>query len=1092
MRMFSSQYKMTASILTFDPSEFQVLEDNIEFDELIQRPETIRFYTLQEQTTDAFEKLVPKGKVTRFQREQVQREVDRLRDLYDAYVVPMPETYQLRESDGTRSLPWVHPIYASDALKPYRWSESWTPLFDDPTAPNYYNRLLAALPRPYADVSEGAPYPVDVPTEFTTADGVKPYRVLPMVSIPRTQRNDDKTISILRTPVAGTEDSVRFVGYSMDKRTLPVPNPLQDHPFLKSNEASSVETTAPLKDVLPSLDAILTHGVPPTKDPYGEAMPFLKLYDVKLSEIPWSAWKMRFPPEEVAPPAPPSEPLMFPASTQLAPPEKIVTAYKSSYAPGISVRKWLLDQLDGGGLIVDLLRSEVIDNGTTEIVPGIDLPTAEYPVTTVQECALGGLSFQDFQVKGLLRRTIAKDKVKLQCVPLEFIKQERGRAGFAGRLPWKETTQEDMKKAYLMRLEDVRSLKPFVPKEEALPKTPARPESLRRAEVLAIQSDPKRLVEDKVRDIQDLLRETVLTNRLYLDPEGLFVYCSHSLALLSGDLATDRMKFYDTWSARVDGFRVCRFCGEHINADVEVEQDEYDEDGRKLIRSEELETTLHLGHEVASYMTGLEKLRPLFMLDTPHDSTVFLMISLLQILPTADRLEALLKLGRQTAAVQFAKGSQAQIAQFSGAMGLATTALLLQTHIPMLVPRRSFGSRPLKLDGFPRDGLPSPDTPTIVDSLFTVIRKTFEQFPTSFRGPAQGIVRAVLNTPSQMRTTVLAMLGPKSPLYGRKEPSMVPALLDEARAYLAGAPKPVEDPKTLIPVVAPPKELDTIRSYPACPTNRPVWTSGRPPKIVQGDPRLRVGLLPAETAVRVLPSPSPRVEPVPVSKAEIRTLLSMAPPKSQVKDPYRANLLLAQRLGTMNLSPPDIATVDPMQNASELRDLARGLVFQQLATIQADPIKRTQYETGKFKDIALYMLSVDYKEQRAEVNKIRATERLKFIQRMATKSDQERDVIGDLLQIGLAPYIISNQDRELFAREAELLQQEMARQDDMFQATGDLDEDTGVGAARDHYDDGDENEDVGVDHGDYGDRAGLPVGRDYQQPGFGDDQERSI
>jgi hypothetical protein len=194
----------------------------------------------------------------------------------------------------------------------------------------------------------------------------------------------------------------------------------------------------------------------------------------------------------------------------------------------------------------------------------------------------------------------------------------------------------------------------------------------------------------------------------------------------------------------------------------------------------------------------------------------------------------------------------------------------------------------------------------------------------------------------------------------------------------------------------------------------------------------------------------------------------------------------------MNLSPPDTAAVDPTQNASELRDLARGLVGQQLSAIQADGAKRSQYDTARFKDITLYMLSVDYKEQRAEVNKIRATERLKFIQRMAGKSDQEREVIGDLLRIGLAPYIISNQDRELFARETELLQEELARQDMLFEATGDLGVDTGVGEARDYHDDGEEDEVVGVDHGDYGDRAGLPEGRDYAQPGFGDDRERSI
>ena len=334
------------------------------------------------------------------------------------------------------------------------------------------------------------------------------------------------------------------------------------------------------------------------------------------------------------------------------------------------------------------------------------------------------------------------------------------------------------------------------------------------------------------------------------------------------------------------------------------------------------------------------------------------------------------------------------------------------------------------------------------------------------------------------------MLGPKSPLYGRKEPSIVPTLLEEARAYLAGAPPPEEAPKALIPVVMPPAEMDVVRSFPACPSNRPIWTSGRPPKVVQGEPQLRVGLLPAQTAEPVRRVESPRVVPRIVPKTEIRTLLTTNPGRVTIKDPYRANLLLAERLGTMNLSPPDIASVDPTQNPAELRDLARGLVSQQLAAIQADPTKRSAYETSRFKDISLYMLSVDYKEQRAEVNKIRATERLKFIQRMAGKSDQEREVIGDLLRIGLAPYIISNQDRDLFARENELMQEELARQEDVFGETGD--EEVGVGQVRDYHDDGEEDELVGVDHGEYGDRAALPIGRDYAEPSFADDPSRSI
>jgi hypothetical protein len=64
---------MEAGVLTFTPEEYQILED-IEFDETIERPEAIRFYTLPEQTTDAYEKLMPRGRTTRFQRDKVRLE----------------------------------------------------------------------------------------------------------------------------------------------------------------------------------------------------------------------------------------------------------------------------------------------------------------------------------------------------------------------------------------------------------------------------------------------------------------------------------------------------------------------------------------------------------------------------------------------------------------------------------------------------------------------------------------------------------------------------------------------------------------------------------------------------------------------------------------------------------------------------------------------------------------------------------------------------------------------------------------------------------------------------------------------------------
>ena len=1089
---------MEAGVLTFTPEEYQILED-IEFDETIERPEAIRFYTLDEQTTDAYEKLMPRGRTTRFQRDKVRKDVDRLQDLYEKYVAALPETYALREPESSVAYDWVSPVYDTDGVRNYDWNTQWRPLYENLRAPNFVPSLIAALPRPFKDAGEGAPpYEMSVPTQFVNAEGATPIRGLPDYKVPRTQYHEDKTISIVLDPLQGSGDKVGFKGYFLRKRPLDLPNPLAEHPFLKANEDTFVASTAPLKDVAPSLDAVLTHAVPVTKDPYGEADPYLKLWDVKLSSIPWSAWKSKFPPVDPVNAHEPPAPVEFPKPNQLAVPEKIQDTYNVKYDPGMSVRLWLMKQLDGGGLVMDLLRSTVIDNGSVNIVPSVDLPKAAYPETTVEACSLEGKPFPEFLTTGILRRSFEGDKVKYQCVPLEFVKQERAQAGYAGRLPWKETTGDTMKKAYLKRLAEVTPPVEVVAKEPALPKTPARPDSIRHAEVLAILSDGNRYAEDKLRDIRELLTETTLTNNVYSDPDGAKVVCAHTMALLGGDLASDRQKYYDTWTARVDGFRVCKFCGEQINTDVYEEVAEYDEEGFRIRNAEALEGPGQLTTGVVDYVTGLRNLQPLFMLQTPHDDTVFLVLSLLQVLPTADVLEQFLGLGRQVAAVQFSKGSPDQIARFQGMTGLATAVLILQCHIPSLVPRRSFGPRPLILSGYPRDAA-APAEYSIVDTLITVLRKTFEAFPTTFGGPAKAVLKGIMNKPGEVKNTVTALLSAKSPLMVRKrsdgktEPTFVVELLAKAKAYVAEKP-PVEAPKTLIPVMAPPKEFGVITSFPECPSARPIWTSGRVPRVTQPAVPLRTGIQAATGAEAVPPTVSDRQVPVRIEKAEIRTRLATGTNltgRIRVGDDYRTSLLLASRLADMFRQPSPVRTVDPSQNAAELRDIAKGLAFEQLADIQAVAAKRTQLEERRTQDVALYLLQADYKDEKTQANKLRASERLKIVDDLKKKSDTERELIQQLLAIGAAPYLVSQQDRFMFAREAELLQDQIRAEEDELDREEEADGEVGVGRDRDYGDDGDEDQ-RGVDHGDYGDRAGLPIGRDYPEAGLLDDPNRSI
>lgn len=1064
--------------LNFDPSEFVVLEEAIEFDETIQRPEKIRFYTLAEQEVDAYEKLLPKGRVTQYQRDILKDEMSRIDDLYKQYVIPTEDDYFLREPESGKKLSWVYPVYATGDFRKYDWSSAWIPLYDNVRAPNFYPRMVASLPRPFGDTTEGLPKIVDEASEFLNADGQKPRRALPAFKSTKAVIHEDKTTDIQEYSIGGTEDSVNFVGYYLAKRPLDLPNPMDGHPFLKANESNFVETTSPLEDVIPSLDAILTHAVPNTSDPYGVAGPYLKLYDVKLANIPWSVWKTKFPQAEVERAIRSRKPIPFPQNESVAPGEKIQTAYKSEYSPGVSAREWLMRRDDGGEFVVKALLSKVIDNGSVQSIPGIDLPIPEYPATTIDECSLLGKTFQELTTKGILRRN--PKTFTLQCVPLEFIRQERARIGYSNRMLWKEATPTEILDKHLKALRQYRRIEEEK-KEEFSAKTPMKAESALREEILAIKEDPRRTNLDKVRDIQLVVKDQQLSNNIYTDADSNFILCSHTLAVLGGDLARDRYFFYDVWTAPVDGFRVCKYCGEQIGSLDLVDQEEFTEDGFVIRHSEALGGPSFHGGEIAGFTAGLQKLKDLFDMDNPSDAVVFLVLSLLQVLPDAKTLQPFLMIGREIVKKLGSKDTD-QFRRVKGTIGLAIASVLIQAHIPTLLPRRSFGSRPLKLDGYPRDE-EEPGKLTIVDSLMMVIENTFRAFPTTLSGPTQQVIRGILTSPSGIRSNALIFI--KKELLTQ---TGIKQMLAEAKAHNAGIPK-VEQPKTLLPVVMPPEELGKIKSYDECPSLRPILGSAVVPPIIQADVPLRKGIQSARSATDIVKPESVRVNVNEVPKSTIQQLPKTTKIKITIGDDYRTNLAIASHLADVFQIPLPIREITPAQKPAELRDIGRGYVFAVLTEIQKDPVKVTKFAELRTKDVALYTLFADYKEEKAQSLKLRATERLKFVEEMSKRSDFEREVIGDLLKIGLAPYIITNRDREIFARQAEQLQQQLVVVDE----PAEVDPETGVGLPQDYTDQGDVEVPM-IDAGNYGDYNALPIndGRDYQQPNFNDDSERSI
>ena len=1044
----------SARVLTFDPKEdVIVLEEAIEVDEQIERPESVRFFTIEEQEVDAYETLMPKGRTTQFQRDEVRDLVTRMRELHDAYVLELTDDYALREPVRGTHLSWVHPVYANVELQAYDFANSWTPLFENRRAPGYYPRLANALPRPYVSTG-GVQSSVSEPTEFVNSAGTKPLRVLPTFMTTKMVVHEDRTVEIVPRPMKGSEDVVTQLGYFLDARPMPVPNPLPDHPFLKSNEATFVESTAPLIDVLPSLDAVLTHGVPVTSDPYGVAGPYLKLYDVNLADIPWSSWKSRFPPVEVEQILRDKQEIPFPTPEEISPSETILKAYKTTYAPGIAVREWLMRQDDGGEFVAKALLSKAMENGSVELIPGVDLPVPEPPATTLDECSLLGLTFPDFLVKGLLRQASSG---KLLCVPLEHVRQERARVGFLNRKAWGDGTEAEIIRRHIEALRRYRRQEPEIP-VLAEQKTPGKPESVHRREVIAILQDPRRHTRDKLRDIKEIVKDDVLSQNLYMDADEQFVLCGHTLAVLSGDLEKDRAFFYDVWTAKVDGWRVCKHCGERLLADDFVDQEEYDEQGFILNKKETLETgPVFHDATLAAFTTGLKAIAGLFDTTDPAESLMLHICSLLQVLPNAETVTFYVSQGRAFKAKKAQAVTEAGM-EARGIVGLALTMLLLQTHIPILEPRRSFWSKPVSFNGYPRDA-ETPEEFGVIDILLMVLENTYRGFPTALSGPLKPILRAVLTKPKDIRKFALTLM--KTLLQNND----IQASLDRARAYV----KTLPPPPAIVPFLPVRPPLATTKGYPKCPSGQSILGGKNPPRIRQPEIRLR-RFHAAEVREPVVASTSERVDPVPTPKEEIRRRKDLAGSVTPLAG-YRTNLLVAQRLGQLRLNALPIASVDPTQSADALRDIAKGFVNEASHKVKVDLDK----------DISLFCLVSNYDKAKAEARKVRATERLEYTQRMANMTDLEREIDMDLANRGMAPIILTLAERSEFGRRVGLEQ---------------LIE-TGVGLPRDYEDDGDRpganaGADLEADNGDYGDNAWRQAGTDsMNQPTTWDDNERS-
>lgn len=1074
-----------AQILEFDPAtDLQLIGEPFTFEEEVERAENVRFFTLDEQVTDFFERRVPSTRTTRFQLEVLRRDADRMRMLYNEVILATDTDYQvMKERKPAGYLPWIQPVTPPPRYRPIVWTADYKPVFAA-GQPNYYNRLIAALPRPLVPPTEGARAHIDRPQHFHESDPEKPrVRALPDYVRTRGVLHEGGRYEVVSETIPDTRDEMGFLGYWIEKRPLELVSPLVDHDVLGSNEPHFVETTVAYSDFVPSVEAILTHAVPVTSHPFRDAWPYLRLYDVRWSDIPWRVWKVKFPQAEAVTTAPPPDEIAPAPYNPDIPGESLQKEYTLPFQPGLAARHWLAQQRDGGGLVAKLILTKASQSGLVPPPNPVEIPQAPTPAASPDDCLPEGLSFDEFVTKGFYRPPGV-------CVPLEIIAKERAEIGTKGKTVWGETTEHDLLEEYLKKLREIQGPAPDKPKAVVVPKIETPPPSPAREEVVTLLKDKNRVDEDKATDIRRLVKDFPLVKKLYQDSDGQFVVCQHTLAILDGEMARNLRGFYDAWCAISEGTRVCKFCGEAINRDVMSNVDEFDGDGHALTHQEALAAPEFHPGAIRTFAENLQLIRPKFNTADPADDIFFLLLSVLQLLPDEAQLDPILGQVRAFAEFVRKKGLDASAQAIYGVAGVA---LLMQIHTPFLVPRRSFG-RSFSIAGFPRDG--DEKDRGILDSLLSALKITFDQFKGSFRGSSAKLLREIFRSTENVRknlVTAVKLMARPSPAVCKQlnVRNFGDELAESARRYNAAPPVPPE-PKSLVPRLpvdtSKPAEIAQAECVPSAKIS--FWSTETDPVYVQppveyrdvahAGPTSRV-LAPVVSATAVWKMPggtkSRLAGGIPAFAKNLRRT-TLAATLSAIQIRWRDAASIAGRLLDLARAHPgipaallrelraDLEALDPRADADDLRDAARGIAYAILQAAGGVPALREAWSEILPEDVALKAVLRPAAELDGEVRILITKEREQFKDTLGRRGDVERDLIKQLLDVGLAPYIMTLRDRQKLAEDLE----ETLRPKDVLEERPEVPEEGFPAVPKDtEQNDPDEGE-----AGDYGDAANRP------------------
>lgn len=1006
--------------LEFEAGELIKIGEPFAFEEQIARPEYMRFFTLEEQTTDFFQKSLPAEKIiSKAVQKRIKKEIDRIEELYSNLVVVTDTEYKINVDRKLGDIEWLREIYAPYKLKPYNYEENWLPIVskENRRERNYHNRLITGLPMPYETTGESG-VSFTKTSELVKSDGADPIKALDSFVKIKTVYEDNGNESVVSLSVPNTRDDIRRTGFFIGERKNNMPNPMPEHPFLSSSGSNHIETTRELEEVFPSVEAIIAHAVPTTNDPYVEGRSYFKIYDVQTSQIPWNSWKQRFPPVDTIITSKKVDTINFPEiDSPASPSDSILSAYKSTWGKNIFPRFWLMNQVDSGDLCYLMILSKSADSGTVPPDLMNERPLIIHPLSTPHDC-IKSSNFQEFMESGVYRDG--------KCVPISGIVQERVDRISRGKKAWTETVGSDILKDHAKLFKQFTNLD-TQPKEIKYEHIEHKDIGQYRKYVLLILNDESRVGPDKSRAIRVLVRDldTNPDGTQYLDSEGKFVVCKHTLELMDEDIETTASEFFKKWTTVRDGKRECISCFETVVGEVLEDQNEYDEDGRLVVSKDAIDKDYRV--EGTSEIESLQDLKVLFNFDRAGSNILFVLLSMLQVIPMKSQLEKVLNFIKF---VEKNAKNDSELKRNGGIAGIASIVILLQTHNPFLIPRKSFNAKTVKLSGFPRDSDDDKEAFS-TDFILNAIKRTFEELPFSIKEPITTIIGNVLTERKKTRDDIIKLLK------FAKDKGFKEEFLSAKERYETAPSETVVKKQFELPVIIQKKTeyspSEKIGSEKTATCENTGVLSVIVGKLLPSLRQKQEKIINAEASRNAVTISSKWAEPpkVKLSKKEVESLLKKGFPSTKkltnakkLVDSKPDHIAMSALLSrTLDILVPAVSfkklepyrnfvnNVETVDDSSFVRDCIKGMYFKLLGELGSKEIDII-HEAEK-KDLAFNMLFLNIKDVTLEVDILSGRERDEFKRRLKNKSDLERELSKNLLAIGIAEYVITNEDRKL-------------------------------------------------------------------------------